>query len=53
MGEGVVVGCDGGVFVGGVGAEVGVEEGYAGGYGVFGVAGLAKDGVGGVGQGCC
>ena len=52
MGEGVVVGGDGGVFVGGVGAVVGVEEGEAGGDGVFGVAGLVEGCVGGVGQGC-
>ena len=52
VGEGVVVGGDGGVFVGCVGAEVGVEECEAGGDGVFGVAGLVEDGVGGVGEGC-
>ncbi len=52
MGEGVVVGVDGGVFVGCVAAEVGVEECQAGGDGVFGVAVLVEDCVGGVGQGC-
>ena len=41
----------GGVFVGGVGALVGVEEGEAGLDGVLCVAGLVEDGVGGVGEG--
>ena len=51
-GEGVVVGGDGGVFVAGVGAMVGVEEGETGFDGVFFVAGLVEDGVGRVGEGC-
>ncbi len=52
MGEGVVVGGGGGVFVGGVGALVGLEEGETGLYGVFFVAGLMEEMVGGVGESC-
>ena len=52
VGEGVVVGGGGGVFVGGVGAWIGVEEGYSGFYGVFGVAGLVEGLIGRVGEGC-
>ena len=49
VGEGVVVGADGGVFVGCVAAEIGVEERETGGDGVFGIAVLVEDCVGGVG----
>ncbi len=52
MGERVVVGGDGGVFVGGFGALIGLEEGEAALDAVFGVAGLMEDAVGGVGEGC-
>jgi len=48
-GERIVVGVGWGVLVGGFGALVGLEEGEAGLYGVFFVAGLVEDGVGGVG----
>ena len=53
VGEGVVVGGDGSVLVGGLGAEVGVEERYAGGYVVLFVAGLVEQAVGGDGEGGC
>ena len=45
--EGVGVGVDGGVFVGGLGAEIGVEEGDACREGVVGVAGLMEETPGG------
>ena len=49
--EGVVVGGGGGVFVGGLVARGGAEEGVAGLWGVFGVAGLVEGGVGGEDEG--
>ncbi len=49
--EGVGVGVGGGVLVGGAGAEVGVEEGYAGGDVVFFVAGLVEVVPGGEDEG--
>ena len=45
--EGFRIGIGGGVFVGGLGAERGVEEGDAGGYGVFVVAKLVEGDPGG------
>ena len=51
-GEGVVVGGDGGVLVGGFGAGGGVELGHAGWDGVFFVAGLVEEAIGRVGEGC-
>ncbi len=49
--ERVGVGIGGGVLVGGVGAAVGVEEGYAGGDVVFVVAGLVEEVPGGDDEG--